>query len=71
MPMYFLPFCTAHRPVVPDPKNGSRIIASGLVVLIIGSISVIGKVAKCAPLNGLVGIVQTERRLRVADVFSC
>lgn len=36
-------------------------------MLIMGSTSVSGNVAKCAPLNGRTGMLHTSRRLRVSD----
>ena len=47
-------------PVVPEPPKGSKTTPpSGQPALIQGSIKSLGKVAKCAPLKGLVIIVQT------------
>ena len=47
-------------PVVPAPPKGSKTIPpSGQPALIQGSIKSLGKVAKCASLQGFVVIVQT------------
>ena len=57
--------CCATSPVVPAPLNGSRTTPPlGQPASMHGSISFGGNVAKCAPLNGRVVTVQTERRLR-------
>src|SRR3990167_5433231 len=49
-------------PTVPAPENGSRIVPFlGHPANTQGKIKSSGKVAKCAPLNGCVGIIQTER----------
>ena len=54
---------------VNAPANGSRIVSPGREpALIQRSASSGGNVAKCAPLYGLVAIVQTDRLLRVGHV---
>jgi hypothetical protein len=48
-------------PVVPEPPKGSKTVPpSGQPANTHGSIKSFGKVAKCAPLNGLVVIVHTD-----------
>src|ERR1035441_6955539 len=55
--------------VVMAPPNGSRTMSHlRLPARMHGSINFGGKVAKCAPLNGFVGTVQTVRRLRRSTV---
>ena len=60
--MYALPCFLATIAVVPDPINGSRTISpSRDPASIHGSIKSGGNTAKCAPLYGLLVIVQTSR----------
>ena len=55
-------------PTVPDPKNGSSTQSSGREpARTQGSTSFGGKVAKCAPKKGSVGMDQTVRRFLPLD----
>ena len=67
IPIQFLLCCCATSAVVPAPRNGSRTVPfGGHPARMQGSTSSVGYVAKCAPLYGLVLIVQTDLRFFIA-----
>ena len=60
--MALRPFRSATKPVVPAPPKGSRTVPSlGHPARTHGVIKSGGNTAKCAPVNGFVVTVQTER----------
>ena len=62
MPIKRLRERSATRPVVPDPKNGSRTMSPfALPARMHGFMSSSGNTAKCASLYGLVVTVHTDR----------
>lgn len=65
MPTAERPDATATASVVPEPAKGSSTVPpAGLPASTQGSMSFGGITAKCAPLKGLTGTSQTDRRCR-------